>query len=264
MLKVFMAHKNKSNYSPYKARQTNGKSSGPLKGKHRKAEVIFELGEADDRLRDIFQNHELDIISHEQRNQLAKFYRLLMLNQEKENFTRLLTLREVAIKHFIDSIIILKHTNLSTPLLDMGTGPGFPGIPLKIMLPENKIILAEGVQKRVNFLKSVREELKLQNLDIIGRNVNPEFEYPVQGVITRAVEDIRNSLNNIINCLQVGGRAYFMKGPGVDPEIKMANEACSGYYKFVDDIHYSIPHTPNQRRLVIYEKIKNPDLLDEE
>jgi len=91
------------------------------------------------------------MVNHEQRTKLAEFYRLLMLNQEKENFTRLLKLRDVAIKHFIDSIIILKYTKLQFPLLDVGTGPGFPGIPLKIMFPNEKILLGEGVQRRVEF-----------------------------------------------------------------------------------------------------------------
>ncbi|HWU41917.1 MAG TPA: RsmG family class I SAM-dependent methyltransferase, partial [Bdellovibrio sp.] len=192
------------------------------------------------------------------------FYRLLMLNQEKENFTRLLKLRDVAIKHFIDSLIIAQHTSLRFPLMDVGTGPGLPGIPLKILFSQEKILLAEGVQRRVEFLKHVRSEMKLQNLDIIGRNINKHFVYPVNGVITRAVEDIGNTLGNVISSLQIGGRVYFMKGPGVDPEIAMAKKNWSEFYKLVDDIAYTLPETPHERRLVIYEKIKNAPLPAED
>lgn len=264
-----MAHKNESNYSPYKARQAERRSKMPAKaplgpaqhrGQHKKAEVIYELGEANDRLADIFRNHDFSIVSHEQRLQLAAFYRLLMQNQEHQNFTRLLKLRDVAIKHFIDSIIILKHTTLKFPLMDVGTGPGFPGIPLKIMFPKEQILLAEGVQKRVEFLKQIRKEMNLQNLDIIGRNINAHFVYPVNGVITRAVEDIGNTLGNVINSLQLGGRVYFMKGPGVDPEIPAALDKWKEYYKLVEDIAYDIPHTTHQRRLVVFEKIKHHEL----
>ncbi|HEY1080229.1 MAG TPA: 16S rRNA (guanine(527)-N(7))-methyltransferase RsmG, partial [Bdellovibrio sp.] len=82
-----MAHKNKTNYSPYKARQeqrqkglggTTVTTSAPQMGKHKKPETIYELNEANDRLADVFRNHGFDMVSHQQRQQLAHFYRLLM------------------------------------------------------------------------------------------------------------------------------------------------------------------------------------------
>jgi 16S rRNA (guanine527-N7)-methyltransferase len=263
-----MAHKNKTNYSPYKARQAaRGSSttseSRPLLGKHKKPETIYSVHEANDRLADIFRNHKFEC-SHAERMKLAEFYHLLMENQEKENFTRLLKLRDIAIKHYIDCMIVADLTDLRFPLLDVGTGPGFPGIPLKIRYPKEKIILAEGVQRRVEFLKHVREEMHLENLDIVGRNINKHFVYPVNGVITRAVEDIRNTLGNVLSCLNVGGRVYFMKGPGVDPEIPMALKEYGQYYQLIKDIPYSLPETPHQRRLVIFEKIKNAPLPEED
>lgn len=267
-----MAHKNKNNYSPYKARQeARQKSQGGQtaivssnQGRHKKPEVVYELNEANDRLADVFRNHDFNLVSHEQRKQLAHFYRLLMLNQEKENFTRLLKLRDVAIKHFIDSIIITKYTKLQFPLLDVGTGPGFPGIPLKVMFPNEQILLGEGVQRRVEFLKHVRSEMNLQNLDILGRNINKHCVYPIRGAITRAVEDIGNTLGNVISGLQLGGRVYFMKGPGVDPEIAAAKVNWGEYYKLVEDVAYSLPNTPHERRLVVYEKIKHMSLPEED
>lgn len=281
-----MAHKNKTNYSPYKARQEakskvlpskNNSSSlnqalkqnvksefKILKGKHKKPNEIYTLEEANDRLFDIFKNHEFHLVSHEQRRALAHYYRLLLLNQEKENFTRLLSIKDIAIKHFIDSLIITQFCQLQFPLLDLGTGPGLPGIPLKILFPQEKILLAEGVQKRVNFLKHCREEMKLENLEIIGKNIFPTFAYPVQGVITRAVEDISNTMNNVMGCLQDGGKIYFMKGPGVDPEIAVAKKEMSEYYELEQDISYDLPHTPNKRRLIIFKKIKSKELLDDE
>jgi 16S rRNA (guanine527-N7)-methyltransferase len=179
-----------------------------------------------------------------------------MENQHQDNFTRLLKLRDIAIKHFIDSMIIADLTQLRFPLLDLGTGPGFPGIPLKIHFPKETIVLAEGVQKRVAFLKTVRDGLNLDSLEIIGRNVNREFVYPVQGVVTRAVEDISNTLNNVSQCLQTQGRVYFMKGPNVDPEIPAAQDRWGEYYKLVQDTPYELKNTPHKRRLIIFEKLK--------
>ena len=261
-----MAHKNKSNISPYKTRNLNRIEKSPLQGKHRRPEHVFTLEEANDRLADIFRNHQFNNVSHEQRRQLAFFYQILMSTQQNENFTRLLKLRDIAIKHFIDCLIIPHLCELQFPLMDMGTGPGFPGVPLKIVFPDKKIILAEGVQRRVEFLKKVREELQLKELDIIGRNINPYFAYPVQGVITRAVEDIRNTLGNVLTSLQLGGKVYLMKGPGVDPEIPLAEKEFGEFYQLEKDIAYTLPGTKYDRRLLIYKKIKQaplPDFEDE-
>lgn len=293
-----MAHKNQTNISPYKtrrAKQQNGdkkqsqgggdnspyskegrasnedaqkksKSSSSLHGRHKKPTQVYSVEEASDRLRDLFSNHDMGHITHSQRHQLAEFYRLLMENQEKENFTRLLKINDIGIKHFIDCLILPELTELKFPLIDVGTGPGFPGIPLKILYPSEKIILAEGVQRRVEFLKDVREKMRLENLDIIGRNINPWFMYPVQGVITRAVEDVRNTLKNVLSSVQTGGRVYLMKGPGVDPEIPVAEKEMGEFYKLVEDHVYDLPKTPHHRRLLVYEKIKMaplPDLDDE-
>lgn len=261
--KAPVSHKNKTNYSAYKARQAPRKSAGPLRGRHRRPDSIYPLTEADERLADIFRNHDFQV-SHQERRQLAHFYRLLMENQENENFTRLLKFRDIAIKHFIDSLIVSELTELRFPLMDLGTGPGLPGVPLKIRYPDRKILLAEGVQKRVSFLKKVREELDLRELDIIGRNINQFFVYPVRGVITRAVEDIGNTLGNVMSCLQVGGRVYFMKGPGVDPEIAPALKKWSEFYRLVEDHTYDLPKTSNHRRLLVFEKIQDRPLPNEE
>jgi 16S rRNA (guanine527-N7)-methyltransferase len=261
-----MAHKNKENFSPYKERNKARAlvmNSEALKGVHKKPETIYSAHEANDRLADIFRNHDFEC-THALRIQLARFYEILMKNQEHQNFTRLLKLRDVAIKHFIDCLIIPQMVELKFPLLDVGTGPGFPGIPLKFFYPDEKIILAEGVQKRVAFLKDVREQMDLKNCDIIGRNINKYFEYPVNGVITRAVEDIKNTLTNTLSCLQVGGEVYFMKGPGVDPEIEAALNHFDGIFDLTMNKSYQLPKTGHDRRLVVFKKVKLTPLPDDE
>jgi 16S rRNA (guanine527-N7)-methyltransferase len=269
-----MAHKNQTNWSPYKAGLGNPKNGSkprpsgqggepaPKVERHRKSTETFSFNEADDRMFDIFRNHGFDDFPHEKRQQLTRFYQLLMDNQNERNFTRLLTLRDVAIKHFIDSLMPARLTKLAFPLLDMGTGPGFPGIPLKIEYPKETIMLAEGVQKRVEFLKHARAELGLKKLPIVGRNVNVEFFYPMRGVITRAVEDARNTLGNTVNCVQTGGFVYLMKGPNCTPEIQMALDKWGEYFKLEKDIAYELPKSPHQRRLLIFKKIKPHPLPD--
>ncbi|MBT4760994.1 MAG: 16S rRNA (guanine(527)-N(7))-methyltransferase RsmG [Bdellovibrionaceae bacterium] len=224
------------------------------RGTHKKPEKIFSVDEANDRIYDIFRNHNFDY-PHDKRLKLAQFYELLMKNQETENFTRLTKIRDVAIKHYIDSLIILNYTDLKFPLVDMGTGPGFPGIPLKIHFPEEKIILVEGVKKRIQFLKDVREKLELKELDIIGRYVTPDFVLPVKGLITRAVEEVSNTLENAVNCVQTGGEVYLMKGPNVDQEIKEAKDKMKHQFKLTGNHAYALPKTPHERRLLVYKKL---------
>lgn len=257
-----MAHKNKTNWSAYKARNPhNSSSSSQLRGRHQTPSQIFSLKEAEERLHDIFFNHEVKTITPRQISQMARFYRLLMMAQAHNNFTRLLKFRDIAIKHFVDSILVTYQTPLQFPLLDVGTGPGFPGIVLKILYPQERILLAEGVQKRVEFLKQVRDELQLEQLEIFGRNITPEFEYPVPAVITRAVEDMSNTLNNVSRCLQINGKVYFMKGPNIEPELALVKNApVSQYYQLVTDKRYQIPKTSHQRSLIIYQKVASPQL----
>lgn len=257
-----MAHKNPDNWSPIKERAGWRKGapkrtpSAQIGDSHKKPETVYSVEEANDRLFDIFRNHDMSWVTHEQRRKLAEFYVLLMETQKVHNFTRLTSLKDVAIKHFIDCLIVAKLTELVFPLLDMGTGPGFPGIPLKILSPDQRIILAEGVQKRVEFLKTARAQLRLPHLDIIGRNIDPRFEYPVAGVITRAVEDARNTLRNTAMCLPVGGRVYLMKGPGVDPELPVAKAEMGEFFELAEDHRYILPRTTQERRLLVYRKIK--------
>lgn len=238
-----------------------GKGMKP-RGAHRRPEKIYSFEEADDRLYDLFRHHGFGDFPHDRRQKLVQFYRLLMNHQLTDNVTRLVKFRDVAIKHFIDSLMVPGLTKLQFPLLDVGTGPGFPGIPLKIRFPTEKIVLAEGVRRRVEFLKAVRDDLGLSDLDIVGRNVDESFALPVNGVITRALEDVAATLKHVSQCLNVGGRAFFMKGPNVGPEIDLARDLMGEYFELVEDHHYSLPNTPHERRLLVFQKLKTPPAPD--
>ncbi|MCC7403716.1 MAG: 16S rRNA (guanine(527)-N(7))-methyltransferase RsmG [Bdellovibrionales bacterium] len=238
------------------APKDRSRPSRPMgRSRHRKPEKILEFAEADNRLYDLFRHHGFADYPHEKRQALARFYQILMKHQERDNVTRLLTLRDVAIKHFIDSLLVTRLVDLQFPLMDIGTGPGFPGIPLKIHFPDKPIILVEGVERRVQFLKQAREELGLKDLNIIGRYVTTEFVYPTRSVITRALADINQTLHQVSQCVQTGGLVYLMKGPNVDHEIRQAQSAWEGIFHLEKDIAYEIPSTPHQRRLVIYRKL---------
>ncbi len=225
---------------------------------HKKPEVIYPPDEADARLYDLFSHHGFEDFPHPERRQLVAFYGLLMNHQLTDNVTRLVRFRDIGLKHFIDSLMVAKLTTLQFPLLDIGTGPGFPGIPLKILYPDKKIILAEGVRRRVEFLKAVREQMGLRELQVVGRKIDDTFQLPVRGVITRALEDIDATLASVTQCLEIGGSVFLMKGPSVDPELNTARARWSEFYEMTEDHAYTLPNTPHERRLIVFRKLKTP------
>lgn len=192
--------------------------------------------------------------------QFAEFYKFLMNYNKKYNLTRLTTFEEVSLKHFVDCLYVSQLTSLPSPLMDMGTGAGFPGVPLKIALPQVRIILVEGVQKKVEYLKQLRTKLNLKDLDIIGRNADSKFNYPVEGVITRAVETCTATLRNVVNCVGPGGRVFLMKTPGIDQEIEEAKREMGQIFKLVMNKDYRLGATTHERKLVIFERLRsNPE-----
>lgn len=193
-------------------------------------------------------------ISDEMLNQFGEFYRFLMEYDKKYNLTRLKSFQQIAIKHFVDCIYVAQLTDIPPTLMDMGTGAGFPGIPLKIILPETRIILAEGVQKKVEYLKELREHMNFEKLDIIGRNVTPDMHYPVDGVITRAVEVVTDTLRNTVNCLKPSGKVFLMKTPGIDEEIEKAEDEMGDIFELVQNTDYQLGQTTHQRKLLVYQK----------
>jgi 16S rRNA (guanine527-N7)-methyltransferase len=250
-----MAQKNKINFSSWKAKNPQGPRT--RHGSHRWPAKIYSGEEAVNRLQDLFYNHGFGDLSHQKLRQFAQFYELLMSAQKKTNLTRLHSLKEVAIKHFIDCMMAPKLHPITFPLMDLGTGAGFPGIPIKIFSPEGRIILVEGVQRRVAFLKKARDKLGLKHLDIIGRNLDEDFYYPTRSVITRAVEDIGNSLIKVRPFLAPGGEVLFMKGPKVTEELNFLKtnrpEVFAGY-KLMSQKFYTLPGTRLARSLIVFKK----------
>lgn len=253
---VNMAHKNASNWSPYSERQ---KVRNTKMGKHRTSQESFSPEEALDRLVDIFRNHGFEDYPLEKLKTLRDFYTVLVSEQKKINFTRLVNLKDIAIKHFIDCLMVPSIHNLRFPLLDMGTGAGFPGLPFAVHYQDNaesKIYLSEGVQKRVEFLKIARDKLKLQNVQIIGRNITADFHYPIETLVTRAVEDVLNTLEKAKGFLNSGGEVLFMKGPNCQAEIDQFLKSNNPFFELKKDIAYTLPSTPHHRRLLIFERTK--------
>jgi 16S rRNA (guanine(527)-N(7))-methyltransferase RsmG len=193
-----------------------------------------------------------------QLNQLWTYHTLLRQYNLQLNLTRIHNFSNMVLKLYVDSILPSRLIDLPTLLMDLGSGPGMPGIPLKIACPHLEIYLAESRRKRVDFLKMAVNRIQLKNVSVIGGSVSSRFETPVQGIITRAVEDIKLTLDRISGCLESGGLAVFMKGPGCDLEVREANDKFKSQFQLLHNIDYRIPNTSHERRLVVFQRIDEP------
>ncbi|MEJ5362604.1 MAG: 16S rRNA (guanine(527)-N(7))-methyltransferase RsmG [Spirochaetota bacterium] len=190
-------------------------------------------------------------LRHEAVQQLSLFLKLLLQYNKSHDLTRIKDIDEIIIKHFVDSLYITSLIDIPSPLLDIGTGPGFPGIPLAIVHRNNFFILAESRHKRVEFLNIVKNELHLDNVEIYPHLVTEKSFFNVNAVITRAVESIEETLHRCRHFLKKENQIIFMKGPSVDEEKVEEHDD----YSLIVDKHYTLPDTTYHRRLVVYKKV---------
>ena len=193
-----------------------------------------------------------------QLEQLWMYHCLLREHNPELNLTRVHNFANMVLKLYVDSILPADMVPLPSPLLDLGTGPGMPGIPLKIYRPDIEMLLGESRGKRVEFLHLAVERLGLEGIRVVAGRIAPHFEEPVAGVITRAVEPVADTLERVAGCLAAGGQVLFMKGPHCDAEIAAAGERFKGAYVLALDRPYRIPHTRHQRRLLVYRRLDEP------
>ena len=200
--------------------------------------------------------------SVEQIEQFYKYMNLLIEWNEKMNLTAITEPKEIILKHFIDSITILKYIDDNSKLVDVGTGAGFPGVPLSIMNPTLKITLVDSLNKRLIFLQEVVKELNLKNIEIVharaeefGQNKNYREKFDI--AVSRAVANLSVLAEYLLPAVKVGGQVICMKGSQVEEELndaKFALKELGGKIKSVDE--FCLPGTDMKRNVIIVEKIK--------
>ena len=188
---------------------------------------------------------------------LRKYCALLQEWNQKMNLTSIVEEGQVIEKHFLDSLLVAKSYRFDgRKVADVGSGAGFPGIPLKIVNPSIRLTLCEPRPNRINFLNMAIEKMGLRGIDVFGHKVTSRsMDIPVGGVISRAFELMEKTLPRLANSLKVGGRVYFMKGPAVADELKTFHPEDFGY-KFVGKHFYTIPNSTQERALIILERVE--------
>src|SRR5690349_10232531 len=175
-----------------------------------------------------------------QLDRLWAYHRLLRGANAELNLTRIHHFENMVLKHYVDSLLVLRFIELPSPLMDMGSGPGLPGIPLKIARPDVPMILAEPRGARAAFLREVCEELGLTGVEVYPHKVGSDYPGQVSGVISRAVGPIPETLDRVASCLGPGGRMIFMKGPGSDDELAEALRSRADRFSLAADHAYDI------------------------
>jgi len=198
----------------------------------------------------------------EQTEQFFDYMNLLIEWNEKINLTAITDPEEIILKHFIDSITILKEIPDNSKIVDVGTGAGFPGIPLSIMNPTLKITLVDSLNKRLIFLQEVINKLGLKNVEIIharaeefGQNKNYREKFDVS--TSRAVANLSTLSEYLIPLVKVGGKVVSMKAAEAHQEINDAKKAIDilgGSIEKIDE--FNLPQSDIGRTVIIIRKNK--------
>ncbi|MCL2100170.1 MAG: 16S rRNA (guanine(527)-N(7))-methyltransferase RsmG [Fibromonadales bacterium] len=186
-------------------------------------------------------------------DKLWLFHGLLRENNKDQDLTRLNAFETIVERHYADCIIINSFVKKwPRKMLDIGSGAGFPGIPLKLVNPQIDLTLCEPRPNRVNFLEMAIKKLGLQGIDVFGHKVtSASMKEPVDGIICRAFGSIAETLPRLGNCLKKNGKAYFMKGPAVKEEL---HNWKSNEYNIAETHFYTIPNSTQQRSLIVLER----------
>ena len=194
------------------------------------------------------------------------YYDILIKWNENINLTAITEYEDVVIKHFIDSILICTFIDISKKkIIDVGTGAGFPGIPLKILNPDCEILLLDSLNKRVKFLRKTVEELDLRNISCIhGRAEDLAREKEYRGnfdlSVSRAVANLSTLSEYCIPFLKKGGLFISYKSDKSDEEIKSAKNAIKVLgARLLNIEEYCLPGSEINRKFVIIENLGSTD-----
>ena len=200
-------------------------------------------------------------------NNIEEFYKYMveiLKWNEKVNLTAIKDEKEFIIKHFIDSLSISRYIKDSLKIIDIGTGAGFPGIPLKLNNKSLKITLIDSVNKKLNIIKEISNQMNLDNIEIIHTRaedlaIKKEYREKYDIATTRAVSNLSTILEYMLPFLKVGGRAICMKGPNYIEELEESRNAISilgGKLEKIENIEIG----DTKRIIIIVSKIKNTPL----
>lgn len=198
-----------------------------------------------------------------QMEQFYQYMKLLLEWNQQINLTAITEENEIIKKHFIDSITISKYIEKDSKVIDIGSGAGFPGIPLKIAEETYNITLIDALNKRLKFLNEVIGTINLKNIQTIhtraediGKNIVYRETFDV--AVSRAVASLNVLVEYLLPLVKVGGKCICMKGNNVKIEIEEAKKAIELLGGKIEQIEeFNLPNSDITRSIIIIKKIKN-------
>ena len=195
---------------------------------------------------------------------LYEYMNLILEWNEKINVTAIKDEKEFIVKHFVDSLTISGFAVNAKRVLDIGTGAGFPGIPLKIYHPEVDFTLIDSVNKKVMILQDVIDKLKLEKIEALhirAEDLAKDLKYRenFDVVTTRAVSNLATISEYMLPFVNVGGMAICMKGPNVDEELVNAGNAIKLLGGEIEKIQKIQIDDEFERNIIIIKKINRTD-----
>ena len=213
---------------------------------------------------------ELDVnLSEIQVKQFIKYYEILVEWNSFMNLTGITEYEEVVVKHFVDSLLIVKSFDLSKTksLIDVGTGAGFPGIPLKIIYPDINVVLLDSLNKRIKFLNEVISQLGLTNIETMhgraedfGRDKVYREKFDL--CVSRAVANLTTLSEYCIPFVKKNGYFIPFKSGKIAEEVEEAKKAVKILGGSLEEVKpLMLPNTDIERSFVIIHKIENTKKL---
>lgn len=211
-------------------------------------------------LKEIFAKYNINV-SQDQADMFDEYFSMLVETNKHLNLTAITEERDVLIKHFLDSALPEKIIPQNATLVDVGTGAGFPALPLKIVRPDLKVCLVDSLNKRVNFLKDVCDKLKLENVSAVhsraedfAKNNREKFDVAV----ARAVAQLNTLTEYLLPLVKVGGIAVIYKSSKLDEELREAKKAIEILGAKVEKIEKIVVDEENlERNILVLKKVKN-------
>ena len=202
-------------------------------------------------------------LNEEKLNKFEIYLNELIETNKNFNLTRIVDEKDVLEKHFLDSLIINKYINSNDKVIDIGSGAGFPGIPLKIFLDNINILMVDSVNKKVDFINKIISELNLENAlaiheraEDLAHNMNYREKYDV--AVSRAVANMSTLAEYLIPFVKIGGKIIYIKGPNIEEELNNSKNAINILGGKVEDIYeYKLPNLEQIYNIIVIKKVKS-------